>query len=107
MHENNNDYCGVVRRYYDDAKNILLEEYFINAGKIEGIYKSYHINGQLYKKVNYIDGKMNGIYKEYYNNGQLYREVNYIDGKMNGINKLYWDDGQLWEEVNYINGKKS
>ncbi len=29
----------------------------------------------------YIDGKMNGIYKSYWQNGQLYEEVNYIDGK--------------------------
>ena len=33
MSENNNDYCGVVRTYHDDAKTILEEEYFINAGK--------------------------------------------------------------------------
>ena len=42
MHENNNDYCGVVRTYHDDAKTKLREEYFINAGKIEGIYKLYY-----------------------------------------------------------------
>ena len=46
---------------------------------MNGIYKSYHENGQLWHEVNYIDDKMNGIYKKYYENGQLESEVNYID----------------------------
>ena len=37
-------------------------------------------------------GKENGIYKTYHENGQLYQEVNYIDGLRNGICKSY-DDG--------------
>ncbi len=28
-----NDYCGVVKTYYDYAKTISKEEYFINVGK--------------------------------------------------------------------------
>ena len=50
---------------------------------------------------------MNGIYKSYWENGQLYKEVNYIDNLRNGIFKSYHCDGQFREEVNYINGKKS
>jgi hypothetical protein len=37
MSEINLDYYGVVRTYWDDAKTELREEYFINAGKKEGI----------------------------------------------------------------------
>ena len=65
----NNDYCGVVRTYFDDAKTILKEEYFINAGKKEGICKSYHYDGQLESEVNYINDKENGIYKSYHEMG--------------------------------------
>ena len=57
MSETNLDYCGVIRLYYDGAKTELKKEYFINAGKIEGICKSYHLDGQLWSEVNYIDGK--------------------------------------------------
>ena len=66
-----NDYCGVVRTYWDHAKTKLREEYFINAGKKEGIHKLYYYSGPLQKEVNYISGLMNGIYKSYYYNGQL------------------------------------
>ena len=105
MSETLDDYCGVVRTYHDDAKTILHEEYFINTGKKEGIYKSYWYNGQLCIEVNYIDGLRNGIYKLYHFNGQLWEEVNYISGKENGIYKSYHENGQLGNEVNYIGGK--
>ena len=61
--------CGVVRIYHKKDCNFtycncnetngiqLKEEYFQNAGKIEGEYKQYHYNGQIWQKVNYINGK--------------------------------------------------
>ena len=63
------DNTGVVRTYYDQEQTKLKTEYFQLNGKINGIYKSYYKNGQLYSEVNYIDNKINGIYKEYYENG--------------------------------------
>ena len=81
MSENNDDFCGVVRTFHDKEKTKIKEEYFIHNGKKEGVYKSYHYNGQLYKEVNYIDGIENGIEKSYWINGKLKEEVNYIDGK--------------------------
>ena len=80
MSEFNDNFCGVIRIYWNDAKTQLKEEYFINAGKKEGVYKSYHNNGQLYREVNYIDGLKQGIFKLYHDNWQLWEEVNYIDG---------------------------
>ena len=57
-------------------KNLPLANSF---GKKEGIYKSYHDNGQLCVEINYIDDKMNEIYKSYHWNGKLFEEINYID----------------------------
>lgn len=50
MSEINDNFCGVVRTYYDIQMTIVEQEYFIMNGKIEGIYKSYHYNGQLEKR---------------------------------------------------------
>jgi hypothetical protein len=47
MSEINDDFCGVVRTYHDNAKTKLKQEYFKMNGKIEGIYKSYHYNGAI------------------------------------------------------------
>ena len=53
MSEIDDNYCGVVITYYDYAETKLKEEYFINAGKKEGIYKLYWENGKLFSEVNY------------------------------------------------------
>jgi antitoxin component YwqK of YwqJK toxin-antitoxin module len=81
MSEFNDNFCGVVRTYHNEEKTKVKEEYFKMNGKIEGVYKSYHDNGQLFEEINYIDGLIQGIFKSYHENGELYVEVNYIDGK--------------------------
>ena len=109
--------CGVIRTYHktyckkicfcNEKEGIQLkEEYFQNAGKIEGIYRKYYNNGQTSEESNYINGKREGIYRKYHNNGQLDEEVNYINGKREGNYRKYYNNGQLHEESNYINGKR-
>jgi antitoxin component YwqK of YwqJK toxin-antitoxin module len=94
---------GDYESYHDNGR--LWEKVnYINGNK-HGIYSSFHDNGQLEEEVNYIDGLRQGIYKSYYSNGKLFEEVNYIDGLKQGIYKSYHPNGQLKEEVNYINGE--
>ena len=45
----------VIRTYYYEGQ--LKKEYCLIHNKKEGLYKSYHENGQLYKICNYINGK--------------------------------------------------
>ena len=74
MNDNNFDsYTRVVRTFYNNGK--LKEEYYMNSGKEEGLYKDYHeINGNLSREINYVNGKINGIFKQFYPNGNIYRE---------------------------------
>lgn len=74
MNDNNFDsYTGVVRTFYNNGK--LKEEYYMNSGKEEGLYKDYHeINGNLSREINCVNGKINGIFKQFYPNGNIYRE---------------------------------
>jgi len=101
----NDTFVGMVRDYYDEKKTMLKEEYFVNAGKKEGIYKLYD-NGVLEKEINYINGLRHGICKIYHFNGKLFEESNYINDKKTGICKIYDSGGFLDSEVNYIDGLK-
>ena len=51
------NFTGVYREYFDKEQTKLKLEVFMHNGKMNGIYKSYHNNGQLMAEVNYIDGK--------------------------------------------------
>ena len=66
-----------------------------DGGKLDGLYESYHKNGQLDWKGNYKDGRQDGLFIGFYENGQLAFKVNYKNGREDGIYKWYDENGQL------------
>ena len=66
---------------------------------VTGIVEEVRDNGQLERIVNYIDGKKDGLYESFHENGQLrfrsnYRE-NHKDGKLDGLWEEFDRNGQL------------
>ena len=49
-----------------------------------------------YRKGNWKDGKPDGLWESYHENGQLSSKGHYKDGKRDGLWKFYYEDGQLW-----------
>jgi antitoxin component YwqK of YwqJK toxin-antitoxin module len=47
----NHNFTGVYREYFDEEQTKLKLEVFMHNGIIEGVYKSYHKNGQIKKYV--------------------------------------------------------
>lgn len=43
--------------------------------KLEGLYKSYHQNGELQQEGNYVNNKKHGLWRVFNDNGQLEQEV--------------------------------
>tara|TARA_B110000003_G_C16547892_1_gene495410 strand:+ start:32 stop:1096 length:1065 start_codon:yes stop_codon:yes gene_type:complete len=68
-----------------------------------GTSVSYHPNGQIKEKINYIDGKLGLFQESYFDNGQIKEKVNYIDGKLRLIHvyESYFDNGQTKFIKNY------
>ncbi|MCK5214327.1 MAG: toxin-antitoxin system YwqK family antitoxin [Candidatus Omnitrophica bacterium] len=99
---------GVSNLIYGSSKKKIAivtspeEEY--KQGKIDGVYKEYHLSGQLKKEVGYLAGNKDGVYKEYYPAGKLKKEVSYIGGKMNGLFRTYYEHGQKEQETVYRDG---
>jgi len=87
------DYCGMKKLYYDMKKTKLSEEYYVNNGKIQGIYKSYYIDGEICEEINYIDGIKHGICKLY--DCALFPlvELIYINDKCQKICKVFDKNG--------------
>jgi antitoxin component YwqK of YwqJK toxin-antitoxin module len=65
-----------------------------NQGQQHGYWESYHPNGQLCYKGNYINGKLDGYWEEYWSDGQLCYKGNYIYGK--------YDGGWIWNKYKVI-----
>ena len=74
-----NGYSGTYKKYIFDYDNVyLIEEYFHNNGKIEGIKIIYDRVGNIERMENYISGQFNGIMK-IYNENILCETRNYFN----------------------------
>ena len=56
---------------------------------------SFHENGRLEVRGNFIDGKVNGLYETFYENGQLWWRRTYRDGEFDGLMEFFDEDGNL------------
>ena len=81
-----------------------LKSGFLQNGKIEGLWISYH-NEQLWSKGNYENGKAEGSYLSYHGNGQLEKKGEYKNGKKISTWFYYWYNGELKHKGEYKNGK--
>lgn len=74
----------------------------------DGIYKSYHKNGQIKSSEVYKKGQKAGLCKYYYENGKLrYEEVYNEYGMADGLFKTYYENGRLESLYTYRNNIKS
>jgi antitoxin component YwqK of YwqJK toxin-antitoxin module len=55
---------------------------------------------------NYKDGKLDGLWKSYWSNGELYYSCYFKDGKLDGLFESFYDNGQLEYKECYKNGEK-
>lgn len=68
----------------------LIEEYFINNGKREGVYKIFDYQNNLLVEINYIDDKKNGVCR-------IYNPYNFLK---QGIKEFYYIEDKLYNDIN-------
>ena len=71
-------FTGIAFSMWDEKH--LKEEAEITNGKLDGVYKEYHENGQLKKEIVYKNGIVDGVGKEYLEDGQLVED--YLKAQM-------------------------
>ena len=83
-------------------------------GYLDGLWKTWHSNGELNSEKNYKDGGLSGLVEEYDSNGVLYLSENYKDGGVAHGSFKTWSNevsgGRLNEyflsrDLNYVNGE--
>jgi len=73
---------------------------YIN-GKINGIVRQYHPNGNLESEICYFDGEYHGSYRTFYPDGHMHNEKFFKNGMLDGIFKAWDEDGSLFFEIHY------
>jgi antitoxin component YwqK of YwqJK toxin-antitoxin module len=71
-----------------------------------GLYFTWHDNGNVKHIYNYENMKQIGESLEYYENAIQSKKCNYIDGKLTGEFEEWHETGNMWRKCNYENGKR-
>lgn len=93
----------IKRDFFENGS--LRYEFTYKLGKLDGVSKTWDINGNLISIVNYKDGMLSGEWKTFYISGQLKNSVIYLNGKKNGVELWYHPNGEKQSEVIYENNK--
>jgi antitoxin component YwqK of YwqJK toxin-antitoxin module len=72
----------------------------------DGLWASWHENGQKEMVVNWKDGKVDGLLVGWYENGQKEAEINWKDGKRDGLLTEWYENGQKKKEINFKDGEE-
>jgi tetratricopeptide (TPR) repeat protein len=73
-------------------------------GKVEGIRRIYHQNGQIAIERGYSIGLINGLEKEFFEDGTLKQKGKFVNGKEEGIWEMYFPNGQIKQRSAFENG---
>ena len=68
-----------------------------------GEAKSFRTDGKPWSAHTYVNDTLQGPYKTWHENGQLYMDGQYNKGKKTGIWKFFKPDGGLEKEINFDN----
>ncbi|NCU06042.1 MAG: tetratricopeptide repeat protein [Chitinophagaceae bacterium] len=89
-------YTGKFIDYYYSGRK-QGDGTFLN-GKVEGLRRMYHQNGQLSLERNYSAGIEHGLEKEYYEDGTLKQKGEFVNGIEEGIWQMYFPNGQVKQQ---------
>jgi len=81
------------------AKGMVL------SGKREGVWTSYHLNGNKQSENEYTAGILNGKTVTIFENGQIMYIGYYLDGEYDGQWFFYTKEGELSKEIIYNKGE--
>ena len=101
------DEDGTVRQRTTYLKGqAQMRQNYDRNGELHGTFESFHHDGSLCHRSNYVHGKLNGQREHFYVNGQLMERAFYKDDKRQGPYEKYNALGQVWEKGQYDNDKR-
>jgi len=90
---------GVV---YDTGNHGMRRKYHVNERfEKHGLYQEFWPGGQIYRQIDYENGKIHGLSRAWHNDGQLWLCQKYIHGKTHTPLKYYMN-GKIYKVERFI-----
>jgi antitoxin component YwqK of YwqJK toxin-antitoxin module len=80
--------------------------YQLKDGKKDGLFTSWHENGQKDGQHSWKDGKQDGLSTYWYENGQKRSEANFKEGKIDGLSTYWYENRQKRQQHSWKDGKQ-
>jgi antitoxin component YwqK of YwqJK toxin-antitoxin module len=93
-----------VKIFFENGKAQGPWLYYSEVGKVDGVWKTFHSNGELHYIETFKNGKKEGLWEEYYKNGQLKTKIYFHNGYKQGMKKEYHSNGQLYSKGHVKHG---
>ena len=105
-------FTGKTIEYYsvtnltNDVEDRIKSTVFYNKGLKDGLFETFHLNGQLMTKGTYSNGKKEGFHEKFLENGQLSERSKFIEGTK--VSHQQFDkNNKLIKDFVYIDGEKN
>ena len=93
---------GLCVQYSDSASVVVKGEYIEN--ERDGFWIE-HV-GDIREEGNYSTGLKEGVWKSFHKDGQIYHTGNFLQGNPDGRHLFYYPDGTIKEEQYYVMGRR-
>ena len=97
-------FTGIKQIY---SKKLLAREVTYKNGVMNGIMKTYLINGQLYQSFWYENGIRQDTARWYFDNGKVFRTTLFKNDSMHGEQTQYYRNGMVRARLNFVNGART
>jgi len=81
-------------------------EAHFDKGKLNGVFKLWHLNGQLAEEGYYVEDQRHGTFSTWADDGIKLLKQDFANGKRNGEMMRWYRDGQLQFFEHYVDGEK-
>jgi antitoxin component YwqK of YwqJK toxin-antitoxin module len=95
---------GLWKTFFPDTETVMVEVQYVD-GKVEGVQKSYHENGQLSAEGKVSNDLRVGDWTWYSQDGIVESTATFVNGKKDGVQYFFDSDGELLRTETYSNGK--
>ena len=95
---------GLFQMYTEDG--ILIDSGIFKDGERDGLTEQfYNDTGKLRVSANYKNGALEGEYKAYYPNGNIWTKQEFKNNDLNGVYEVYYEDGNPQLKAKIKNGE--
>jgi len=96
---------GTWNYYSTDGKMVIRELSFVD-GKMSGLAKQWHANGQLSLEVDFVNDLIHGQRRRWYDTGEKQSIEHYKEGKRHGKSTSWTVDGKIVGDVEFDEDKR-